>query len=316
MSTEAYHDLVGAPDAGDWFAGEEPASLVIVDGPPPTRSPGMLPAVFCWVGERLGDDGGDAADVVIGPDDVDALRGTVENAPLASTTLALLLRSIERVDVEAGLVAESTAYSMLQGGPEFERWRTANPPAEIVDDRPPIVVDRQIDHLDIALDRPHRHNAITADLRDALHEALSLALLDDSIRTIALSGTGPSFSSGGDLDEFGSRPDPATAHRTRLARSPARLLHRLRDRVTVHLHGMALGGGIELAAFADRVVAHPDTVIGLPEVGLGLIPGAGGTVSLTRRCGRQRTAALALTGRRIDAATASAWGLVDEIAPD
>jgi len=61
------------------------------------------------------------------------------------------------------------------------------------------------------------------------------------------------------------------------------------------------------------VMARPDTVIGLPEVSLGLIPGAGGTVSLPRRVGRHRAAWLALTGRTIDAATALAWGLVDEL---
>ena len=319
MTTAAYHDLVVAPDAGDWFAGDDPAALVLVDGPPPTASPLGLPAVFCWVGDRLGGDGDGVAetiDVIVGPDDVDALRATVANAPLASVTLALLLRSIRRLDVETGLVAESTAYSLLQGGPEFERWRAANPPSPSVEEGPPVVVDRRVDHLDVVLNRPHRHNAITAGLRDGVHEALALALLDDSIRTIGLSGAGPSFSSGGDLDEFGTRPDPATAHRTRLARSPARLLHRVSDRVTVRLHGLALGGGIELAAFAARVVAHPDTTIGLPEVGLGLIPGAGGTVSVTRRAGPIRTAALALTGRRIDATTALAWGLVDEIETD
>ena len=114
-------------------------------------------------------------------------------------------------------------------------------------------------------------------------------------------GNGPSFCSGGDLDEFGTRPDPATAHVTRLARSPARLIYRLRTRITVQLHGAAFGGGIEMAAFADIVEAHPDTRIALPEVGLGLIPGAGGTVSVTSRIGRQRTAALALSGREIDA---------------
>jgi enoyl-CoA hydratase/carnithine racemase len=69
-----------------------------------------------------------------------------------------------------------------------------------------------------------------------------------------------------------------------------------------------------LPAFAARVVARPDTVIGLPELPLGLIPGAGGTVSLPRRIGRHRTVWLALTRRAIDAATARAWGLVDEVA--
>jgi len=63
------------------------------------------------------------------------------------------------------------------------------------------------------------------------------------------------------------------------------------------------------------VVAAPDTRIALPEVALGLIPGAGGTVSVTRRVGRQRAAALALSGREIDARTALSWGLVDRIAP-
>lgn len=76
-----------------------------------------------------------------------------------------------------------------------------------------------------------------------------------------------------------------------------------------------VGAGIELAAFADRIVADPATRISLPELTLGLLPGAGGTVSLPRRIGRQRTAYLALTGSVIDASTALAWGLVDEIAP-
>ena len=65
--------------------------------------------------------------------------------------------------------------------------------------------------------------------------------------------------------------------------------------------------------FAGRVVARPDTRIGLPELGLGLVPGAGGTVSLTRRIGRHRTAYLALSGDVIDARTALDWGLLDAV---
>ncbi len=280
------------------------------------RSPGSLPAVIGWVGDAFGAADPTSADLIVAAEDVDQLERSVAATPLAAVTLVLLLRSADADDVEAGLIAESAAYSMLQGGPEFARWREANPPTDVIDSEPCVLVERHHEHLDITLNRPHRHNAINTALRDELHEALALPLVDDSIRSVALRGSGPSFSSGGDLDEFGRRPDPATGHRTRLARSPARLLHRLRDRTAVYLHGAALGGGIELAAFADRVIAAPDTTIGLPEIGLGLIPGAGGTVSLTRRCGRQRTAALALTGRRIDPATALAWGLVDEIATD
>jgi enoyl-CoA hydratase/carnithine racemase len=150
-------------------------------------------------------------------------------------------------------------------------------------------------------------------MRDALVEALDVALLDPSVTTVRLEGAGTSFCSGGDLDEFGSRSDPPSAHLLRLARSPARLLAEVADRVVVHLHGDAVGSGIELAAFARRVVATPDTRISLPEVRLGLIPGAGGTVSLPRRIGRQRTLFLALAVESIDAATALRWGLVDAV---
>jgi enoyl-CoA hydratase/carnithine racemase len=81
----------------------------------------------------------------------------------------------------------------------------------------------------------------------------------------------------------------------------------------VRLHGASMGAGIEVPALAGHVVAAAGTVISLPELGLGLVPGAGGTASIPRRIGRHRTAAMALSGARIDAATALAWGLVDEI---
>ena len=90
-------------------------------------------------------------------------------------------------------------------------------------------------------------------------------------------------------------------------------MHRCADRTTVRVHGACIGAGLELASFSRRVVAHPDTVFQLPEVAMGLIPGAGGTVGLPLRIGRQRTAHLALTGTALDARTALAWGLVDEI---
>jgi enoyl-CoA hydratase/carnithine racemase len=82
------------------------------------------------------------------------------------------------------------------------------------------------------------------------------------------------------------------------------------------MHGAAMGAGIEVPAFAHWVMAQPSTAIALPELKLGLVPGAGGTVSLPRRIGRHRTAWLALTGRVIDPKTALEWGLIDEITED
>jgi hypothetical protein len=266
-----------------------------------------------WVGSEFGGAGPTHADVVVSDADLDEVLGRIEAAPLAARSLAVLLRSLDGASVDAGLAMESAVYSTLQAGPEFAYWRASAPPAPGIDDRATVVLDRDDDVVVITLDRPRRHNAISTRLRDELAAALAVPLSDPSIRSVFLRGNGPSFCSGGDLAEFGSRPDPATAHVTRLARSPARLIHALRDRITVDVHGATMGGGIEMAAFASRVRAKPDTRVALPEIRLGLIPGAGGTVSLSRRLGRQRTAALALSGRTIDVATALRWGLVDEI---
>jgi len=174
-------------------------------------------------------------------------------------------------------------------------------------------VQRGAAPLHVTLNRPERHNAFSVEVRDGLYDACLLAVVDDTVERVVLDGAGPSFCSGGDLDEFGQRPDPAQAHLIRLTRSVGRLVAQLADRCEVHLHGACMGAGIELPAFAGRVVARSDARIALPEVPLGLLPGAGGTVSLPRRIGRQRTAWLGLTGATIGAAEALAWGLVDEV---
>jgi hypothetical protein len=316
LTPQEYAELVSSPFV-DETAGDPQHAVVVVQGPndPALPLPGSLPFVVLWVGDEFAGSGPAAADLVVSDDDVDDVVTNIHRAPLAARTLAVLLRSVTAVDLAGGLAMESAAYSMLQAGPEFAAWRAGRPVTPITDPDPTVLVERHANVLTITLDRPRRHNAISTRLRDELAAALAIAVADDSLARVVLRGNGPSFCSGGDLDEFGTRPDPATAHVTRLARSPARLIARLAARTTVELHGAAFGGGIEMAAFAGDVVAAPETRIALPEVGLGLIPGAGGTVSLTRRIGRQRTAALTLSGREIDAGTALAWGLVDRIAP-
>ncbi len=253
-------------------------------------------------------------DVVAHGDHLAAVIDRFTQAPVAATSLALLLRTGTDRSVAAGLAAESAVYSTLQSGPEFTAWRDRRPARA----RPgperarTVVVDRIGDELVITLDRPEARNALDATLRDQLWDALTVAAADPGLR-VRWRGAGPSFCAGGDLDEFGSRSDPAHAHLIRLTRSLGRLLHELADRTTVELHGACAGSGIELPAFAGRVRAAPDTAISLPELSLGLIPGAGGTVSLPRRIGRHNTAWLALTGATVDAVTAHAWGLVDEL---
>ena len=252
-------------------------------------------------------------DVVADGDGLDALASAVERRPLASIALVLLLRGHERRSIGEGLVAESAVYSMLQAGPEFAAWRREHAPRERrAGDDPAVLVRREGNELIVTLNRPGVHNAFSVAMRDQLIEALGVAEADPSLRVV-LEGAGPSFCSGGDLEEMGSRPDPATAHVVRLRRSVGRILASMAGRVEARLHGACMGAGIELPAFVDRVVARSDSKIGLPEIDLGLIPGAGGTVSITRRAGRHRAALLALSGQPIDAETARAWGLVDEV---
>lgn len=255
-------------------------------------------------------------DLVLDEDrELAALRASVRERPLASMALVQLLRHGAARSVEAGLVAESLVYATLQAGPEFAAWlETRKPPSPAAPETEPAVrVHRELDRLQLRLNRPRRRNAFSAEMRDALCEALALALTDRSIVEVVLSGEGPAFCAGGDLAEFGALPDPATAHAVRSTRNAARLLAECASRVRAELHGACIGAGIELPAFAARVVAREDLSVQLPELAMGLVPGAGGTVSLPRRIGRQRTAWLALTGAVLEAPAARAWGLVDEL---
>jgi hypothetical protein len=230
----------------------------------------------------------------------------------AAVTLVWLLRLGAHVRVADALAAESAAYSTLLAGPDFRVWLAARGPARPAGPPERVRVSRTGDQLRITLARPGRRNAVDAAMRDALVAALQLAEWDTGL-TVTIDADGPNFSAGGDLDEFGSTADPATAHLVRVAAGAGRILHGLRDRVSVSVHGDCIGAGLELPAFAGCVVGAPDSRFRLPEIAMGLIPGAGGTVSLPRRIGRARTAWLALSGDPIDVHTAAAWGLVDQL---
>jgi hypothetical protein len=317
----AFAQAVATGDVYERLAGLD-GSLVVVDADTLPDRLGVdamdrlvtLPAVV--VASTATDRRPDWADLVAPPDDplLGAIADVVCAQPLAATVLTVLLRTGGARSVHEGLVAESTAYGLLQAGPEFARWRAARPVRRrTAATGPAVLLERRGDELDITLSRPEVRNALDAAMRDGLVEALTVAARDPSVRVVHLRGAGDSFCSGGDLDEFGSRADPATAHLVRLLTSPARSLAEVADRAVAHLHGDAVGSGIELAAFAGQVVAAPTTRISLPEVRLGLIPGAGGTVSLPRRIGRHRTLRLALSPEPVGADTALEWGLVDRL---
>ena len=249
---------------------------------------------------------------------LEALAARVARWPQAAAVCDDVLRAFDAdASTFAGVITESLAYSTLQSGAEFARWLSERGPATVPDLPDPVVAERVGDTLHVRFNRPQRHNAFSTDARAALLEAIEVARVDPSVTAMVLSGNGPSFCSGGDLAEFGTFAEPASAHLARTRHSPALVLAEITERLgtscRAEIHGRTLGSGLEMAAFCGHVTCHPDAVLGLPELSLGLIPGAGGTVSITRRIGRWRTAYLVLSGQTIDAATALDWGLVDAI---
>jgi hypothetical protein len=246
---------------------------------------------------------------------VERVREAVLRSPRAAMACGQLVRQTAVLGTSEGLAAEATAYSLLLGGTEFRRWLGQRGPAR---PRPPtaepVLVRRDGARLSITLQVPERRNAFSAAVREALLDAVLLAEADETIESVELSGAGPAFCSGGDLDEFGTATDLVAACLVRLSRAPWRVIDRIAPKVTVRAHGACVGAGAEIAAYAGRVVATPDAFFALPEVRMGLVPGAGGSVSVVRRIGRHRAAWLMLTGERLPAPTALRWGLVDEIA--
>ena len=248
---------------------------------------------------------------------LDTLRSAAHFRPIAAVALAQILRSTLKLSFEEAVAMESVAYSMLLATAGFRAWRNATPRRERAEpEAPRVLIDVGEDAIGIRLNRPARRNAFDAAMRDALCEALGFALEHPDGPPVVLTGEGPAFSAGGDLDEFGAAEDVGWAHLIRTVRSPATLAHELGARLTVRLHGACVGAGIEVPAAAGHVVARAGAFFRLPEVSMGLIPGAGGTVTIPRRIGRHRTCYMALSGADIDLPTALAWGLVDAVEDD
>jgi enoyl-CoA hydratase/carnithine racemase len=166
------------------------------------------------------------------------------------------------------------------------------------------------------LARPERRNALSQALVDALLDAAREAAADDACRAVVLDGDPPVFCAGSDVRELAEIDRTAVIEHER--RWP-RLRDALRDLdvpVVVAIRGAALGGGLFLALYADWRVAADDAVLAAPEVALGWLP-PGGIEELVEAVGVHRARELVLSARRVDARTALASGLVDEIAaPD
>ena len=167
----------------------------------------------------------------------------------------------------------------------------------------------------VTLDRPRALNAYNVAMRDDLYAVFGAADEDSEVRVLVLRGRGRAFSTGGDLTEFGTAPSPFVAREVRWRRDVWGRLLGLRAVSIAAVHGYAVGGGFEMALLCDLCVAADDARFALPETGLGMIPGVGGTQTLPRRVGLARALDVVLTGRHLDARAAYAAGVVARVVP-
>lgn len=165
----------------------------------------------------------------------------------------------------------------------------------------------------ITLDRPEALNALNVQLMHELVDAATSLDADDAIGAIVVTGSEKAFAAGADIKEMASKSTAEMREANHFG--PWMEFARVRKPVIAVVSGYALGGGFELALMCDVILASDTAKFGFPEIGLGVIPGIGGTQRIMRIVGYPKAAELVLTGRRIDAAEADALGIVSRVVP-
>jgi enoyl-CoA hydratase len=168
----------------------------------------------------------------------------------------------------------------------------------------------------VTLNRPQALNVYNIQMRDDLYQVLSAIKDDSEVRVAIFKGAGEkAFCAGADLSEFLSAPTPVVARKVRFTRDVWGLFLRIPQPLIAAVHGYVLGSGIEIALCCDIRIASEDARFGLPEVGLGIIPAAGGTQTLPRIVGRAKALELLLTNRWVSSEEAYRIGLVNGVVP-
>ena len=168
----------------------------------------------------------------------------------------------------------------------------------------------------VTLNRPQALNIYNIQMRDNLYQVLQAIRDDPEVRVAIFKGAGEkAFCAGADLSEFLTAPSPVIARQVRFGRDVWSLFLSIPQPLIAAVHGYVLGSGIEIALCCDIRIASEDARFGLPEVGLGIIPAAGGTQTLPRIIGRGRALEMLLTNRWLKSEEAFQFGLVNQVVP-
>ncbi|MBN1256029.1 MAG: enoyl-CoA hydratase/isomerase family protein [Deltaproteobacteria bacterium] len=179
-----------------------------------------------------------------------------------------------------------------------------------------IIYEKQENRAYVTLNRPEVLNAYSIQMRDDLYEVLTAIRDDDEIRVAVVKGAGDkAFCAGADLNEFLTASSTIQARQIRFRRDLWKLFLTIPQPLIAALHGYVLGSGMEIAACCDIRIASEDAVFGLPEVGFGIIPGAGGTQTIPRIIGVPRALEMMLTNRWLPSTEAYQYGLVNRVVP-
>ena len=166
----------------------------------------------------------------------------------------------------------------------------------------------------VTLNRPQAMNVHNVQMRDDLWEVLGAVKADEEVRAVVVQGAGDrAFCAGADLSEFLSAPPPTEARQVRFDRDLWGLFLSVPQPIVAALHGYVLGSGIEIALCCDLRIAMENAVFGLPEVGLGLIPAAGGTQTVPRSLSRGLAVEMLLANRWLTAQEALAAGWISRL---
>jgi len=168
--------------------------------------------------------------------------------------------------------------------------------------------------VEVALDRPAAMNAVSTDFSREITATMTGLAADDGVRAVVVTSTSPrAFCVGADLKERNGFTDAQMMDHRLVTRKAYRAVLDLPMPAVAAVEGFALGGGMEIALSCDLVVAGAEATVGLPEVGVGVVPGGGGTQLVTRRVGWSRAASMIFTGRRMTAEEAHRLGVLDEL---